>query len=51
VAPAYVAAPQEPVYYQPLPPVYYTPAPYVYAGPAISFGIGYYGGWRGGRWR
>jgi uncharacterized protein YcfJ len=39
-----------PVDYQPLPaPMYYYPAPYVYAAPAISFGFGYYGGWRGGR--
>ena len=45
-------APQT-VYYDPLPPpVYYQPAPYYYVAPAISFGIGYYGGWRGGRhWR
>ena len=51
-APAYVVAPQEPVYYQPLPSVYYAPAPYFYGGPALSFGFGYYGGWRGGRhWR
>jgi uncharacterized protein YcfJ len=50
-APMYVAAPQAPVYYQPY-PYYYAPAPYFYGGPAISFGIGYYGGWRGGRhWR
>ncbi len=49
----YVDAPQQPVYYyQPLPPaVYYAPAPYVYTAPAISFGIGYYGGWHGRHWR
>jgi uncharacterized protein YcfJ len=47
-------APPQPVYYDPLPPpVYYYPAaPYYYGAPAISFGFGYYGGWRGGRhWR
>jgi len=51
-APMYVAGPQAaPVYYPPY-PYYYAPAPYFYGGPAISFGIGYYGGWRGGRhWR
>ena len=53
-APAtYVEAPQQPVYYAPLPPpVYYTP-PYYYSAPVISFGLGYYyGGHRGGRhWR
>ena len=55
-APTYAAAPEAPVYYQPQPyayyPYYYAPAPYFYGGPAISFGFGYYGGWRGGRhWR
>lgn len=51
------AAPPQPVYYDPLPPpVYYYPAapyaPYYYGAPSISFGIGYIGGWRGGRhWR
>lgn len=55
-APVYATAPASPVYYyQPLPPpVYYAPAPYSYYGtaPAISLGIGYYGGYRGGRhWR
>jgi uncharacterized protein YcfJ len=47
-------APPQPVYYDPLPPpVYYYPAaPYYYGAPSISFGIGYVGGWRGGRhWR
>jgi uncharacterized protein YcfJ len=54
-APAYTEpAPQAappPVYYQPVPrTVYYDyPAPRVYVAPVISFGFGYYGGWRGGR--
>lgn len=54
--PVYATAPASPVYYyQPLPPpVYYAPAPYSYydTAPAISLGIGYHGGYRGGRhWR
>ncbi len=49
------AAPR-PAYHDPLPPpVYDYPAapysPYYYAAPTISFGIGYIGGWRGGRHR
>ncbi|HWI11009.1 MAG TPA: glycine zipper 2TM domain-containing protein [Burkholderiaceae bacterium] len=50
-APTYAAAPAAPVYYYQPPayPYYYAPAPYFYGAPAISFGFGYYGGWRGGR--
>ena len=62
VAPTMAAtttAPQT-VYYTPAPTVYYDPypqpvyysAPPFYVAPAISFGFGYYGGYRGhGRWR
>ncbi|MES2992287.1 MAG: glycine zipper 2TM domain-containing protein [Pseudomonadota bacterium] len=45
-------APPPPIYHDPLPPpVYYYPAPSYYVAPSISFGIGYIGGWRGGRYR
>lgn len=51
VATAEAAPP--PAYYDPLPPpAYYAPQPYFYVAPAISIGLGYYGGRRGGRpWR